>query len=64
MWSLKRDAVVAKHFLQMALGRVGQMRSRGINVDVHGAYRRPSQNFRGAVTRAANANAADLSLFE
>jgi transposase-like protein len=38
MLSPKRDAVAAKHFLQMAMWRTGQMRPRGINVDGHAAY--------------------------
>jgi transposase-like protein len=38
MLSPKRDAVAAKHFLQMALWRTGQMRPRVINVDGHAAY--------------------------
>ena len=38
MLSPKRDAVAAKHFLQMALWRVGGVRPRVINVDGHAAY--------------------------
>ena len=38
MLSPKRDAVVAKHFLQMALWRAGQVRPRVINVDGHASY--------------------------
>lgn len=38
MLSPKRDAVAAKHFLQMALWRTGQHRPRVINVDGHAAY--------------------------
>jgi transposase-like protein len=38
MLSPKRDAVAAKHFLQMALWRTGQMRPRVINVDGHASY--------------------------
>jgi transposase-like protein len=38
MLSPKRDAVAAKHFLQMALWRVAGVRSRVINVDGHAAY--------------------------
>jgi transposase-like protein len=38
MLSPKRDAVAAKHFLQMALWRVGGLRPRVINVDGHPAY--------------------------
>ena len=38
MLSPKRDAVAAKHFLQMALSRVGGVRPRVINVDGHAAY--------------------------
>ena len=34
----KRDTMAAKHFLQMALWRTGQMRPRVINVDGHAAY--------------------------
>jgi transposase-like protein len=36
--SPKRDAVAAKHFLQMAMWRVGGIRPRVINVDGHAAY--------------------------
>src|SRR5215510_6040441 len=36
--SRKRDAVAAKHFLQMAMWRVGGMRPRVINVDGHATY--------------------------
>ena len=36
--SLKRDAVAAKHFLQMAMWRVGEIRPRVIHVDGHAAY--------------------------
>ncbi len=38
MLSPKRDAVAAKHFLQLALWRSGQIRPRVINVDGHAAY--------------------------
>ena len=38
MLSPKRDAVAAKHFLQMALWRTGQIRPRVINVDGHASY--------------------------
>jgi len=38
MLSPKRDAMAAKHFLQMALWRVGGLRPRVINVDGHAAY--------------------------
>jgi IS6 family transposase len=38
MLSPKRDAVAAKHFLQLALWRTGQIRPRVINVDGHAAY--------------------------
>ena len=38
MLSPKRDAVAAKHFLQMALWRAGQVRPRVINVDGHASY--------------------------
>ena len=38
MLSPKRDAVAAKHFLQLALGRTGQIRPRVINVDGHAGY--------------------------
>jgi transposase-like protein len=38
MLSPKRDIVAAKHFLQMALWRTGQIRPRVINVDGHAAY--------------------------
>jgi transposase-like protein len=38
MLSPKRDTMAAKHFLQMALWRSGQMRPRVINVDGHAAY--------------------------
>jgi transposase-like protein len=37
MLSPKRDIVAAKHFLQMALWRTGQIRPRVINVDGHAA---------------------------
>ena len=36
--SPKRDAVAAKHFLQMALWRTPQVHPRVINVDGHPAY--------------------------
>jgi len=36
--SPRRDAVAAKHFLQMAMWRVGGIRPRVINVDGHAAY--------------------------
>ena len=36
--SPRRDAVAAKHFLQMAMWRVGGTRPRVINVDGHAAY--------------------------
>ena len=39
-----RDAVAAKHFLQLALGRTGHVRPRVINVDGHLPTRRPSLN--------------------
>ena len=35
MLSPRRDVVAAKHFLQMALWRTGQVRPRVINVDGH-----------------------------
>ena len=38
MLSPKRDVVAAKHFLQMALWRAGQVRPRVINVDGHASY--------------------------
>ena len=38
MLSPKRDVVAAKHFLQMALWRAGQIRPRVINVDGHASY--------------------------
>src|SRR5437879_12402419 len=38
MLSPKRDLVAAKHFLQLALCRAGQVRTRVINVDGHPAY--------------------------
>ena len=38
MLSPKRDAVAAKHFLQMALWRAGEVRPRVINVDGHASY--------------------------
>jgi len=38
MLSPKRDLVAAKHFLQLALWRAGQVRPRVINVDGHPAY--------------------------
>jgi IS6 family transposase len=38
MLSPRRDAVAAKHFLQLALWRTGQIRPRVINVDGHPAY--------------------------
>src|SRR5438874_889324 len=38
MLSPKRDLIAAKHFLQLALWRVGQVRPRVINVDGHPAY--------------------------
>ena len=38
MLSPKRDAVAAKHFLQMAVWRVGGLRPRVIHVDGHPAY--------------------------
>src|SRR5215471_1527453 len=38
MLSPNRDAVAAKHFLRMALWRVGGLRPRVINVDGHPAY--------------------------
>ena len=38
MLSPKRDLVAAKHFLQLALCRAGQVRPRVINVDGHPAY--------------------------
>ena len=38
MLSPKRDAVAVKHFLQIALWRVGGRRPRVINVDGHPAY--------------------------
>ena len=38
MLSPKRDTVAAKHFLQMALWRTGQIRPRVINVDGHASY--------------------------
>ena len=40
MLSPRRDAVAAKHFLQLALWRTGQIRPRVINVDGHAAYPR------------------------
>ena len=36
--SPKRDAVAAKHFLQMALWRAGEVQPRVINVDGHASY--------------------------
>ena len=38
MLSPKRDVVAAKHFLQMALWRTGQIRPRVINVDGHASH--------------------------
>ena len=38
MLSPKRDVVAAKHFLQMALWRTGQVRPRVINIDGHASY--------------------------
>jgi transposase-like protein len=38
MLSPRRDAVAAKHFLQMALWRTGQIRPRVTNVDGHASY--------------------------
>jgi IS6 family transposase len=38
MLSPKRDAVAAKHFLQLALWRTGQVRPRVISVHGHAAY--------------------------
>jgi len=38
MLSPKRDAVAAKHFLQLALWRAGQAGPRVINVDGHPSY--------------------------
>lgn len=38
MLSLYRDRIAAKHFLQLALRRVGHLRPRVINVDGHPAY--------------------------
>jgi transposase-like protein len=38
MLSPKRDAVAAKHFLQLALWRAGEVRPRAINVDGHASY--------------------------
>jgi len=38
MLSPKRDVNAAKHFLQMALWRAGQIRPRVINVDGHASY--------------------------
>ena len=44
MLSPKRDAVAAKHFLQMALGRTGPVRPRVINVVGTQPIRKPSRN--------------------
>ena len=38
MLSPKRDALAAKHFLQLALWRAGQVQPRVINVDGHASY--------------------------
>src|SRR5947209_20602590 len=38
MLSPYRDRIAAKHFLQLALWRVGHLRPRVINVDGHPAY--------------------------
>src|SRR5690349_10543248 len=38
MLSPKRDVIAAKHFLQLALWRVGQIQPRVINVDGHASY--------------------------
>ena len=38
MLSPYRDRIAAKHFLQLALWRVGHLRPRVINVDGHSAY--------------------------
>ena len=38
MLSPKRDALAAKHFLQFALWRAGQVQPRVINVDGHASY--------------------------
>ena len=38
MLSPKRDLVAAKHFLQIALWRTGQIRPRVLNVDGHPSY--------------------------
>ena len=53
MLSPKRDAVAAKHFLQMALWRVGGLRPRVINVDGHPAYPQAIQELkaRGELSR-------------
>jgi IS6 family transposase len=53
MLSPKRDAVAAKHFLQLALWRAGQVQPRVINVDGHASYPAAIKELKetGAVSR-------------
>jgi transposase-like protein len=53
MLSPNRDAVAAKHFLQMALWRVGGLRPRVINVDGHPAYPQATREQNQELTKAA-----------
>ena len=46
--SRKRDAVAAKHFLQMAMWRAGGIRPRVINVDGHAAYPQAIQELKAS----------------
>ena len=48
MLSPKRDTVAAKHFLQLALWRTGQVRPRVINVDGHASYPPAIAELRGS----------------
>jgi transposase, IS6 family len=48
MLSPRRDAIAAKHFLQLALWRTGQIRPRVINVDGHAAYPQAIAEFKAS----------------
>ena len=60
MLSPKRDAVAAKHFLQMALWRTGQIRPRVINVDGHASYPPAIAELKESVSWAGGVNAVPV----
>src|SRR5262245_32689064 len=58
--SPKRDVVAAKHFLQMAMWRVGGIRPRVINVDGHAAYPQAIRELKARENWVSSANVGPL----